>query len=71
MLDKQRMLVSWLAKNTLKKHNKFLLSDLVLSEIKFEIGTHHLVSPNKIKKYSQQFNLESSFSYLCELDMAR
>ena len=38
--------------------------------MKFEIGTHHLVSPNKIKKYSQQFDLESSLArYLCELDM--
>ena len=37
-------------------------SDLILSEIKFEIGTHHLVSPNKIKKYSQRFNLESSLA---------
>ena len=43
--------------SSLKKHNEVLHSDFVLSEIEFEIGTHHLPSPNK--KYSQQFRLES------------
>ena len=44
-------------KNTLKKHDKVLRCDFVLSEIEFEIGTHHL--PSRNKKYSQQFHLES------------
>ena len=53
-----------------QKHDKILSSDFVLSEIEFEIGTHHLTSLNK--KYSEQFHLLSGKSLatlLCELDM--
>ena len=53
-----------------QKHDKILSSDFVLSEIEFEIGTHHLTSLNK--KYSQQFHLLSGkllATLLCELDM--